>query len=263
MLAWLTGWPSLVQTLLTGLAGFALSTPDLTKLEPVRSLWQTALGASAGLALLLVLAAVGLGILPDAVGVMPSLPARALVTRLVVAVALASQSLRLARWLLYSNDLLVHLFVPHGGLVTLLRAPSPTGGLLVVLLTAVPYIVLLLALAVIYAIRLAELLVLITLGPVAAVFLIHPATGRLTGLWAAELVAVTFLPAVQAVLLTLFQVVVLVMPEREGIVPSVAMSVALLVLTLRLPGWIGRFVHSVGNTTLATWLARAGNRLLP
>jgi hypothetical protein len=263
MLAWLSGWPALVQNLLSSLAGFALSTPDLTDLRPVQTLWQITLGASAGVAVLLVLAAVGLEMVPGAAGIAPSFSVRALALRLFGAVLLATQSLHLARWLLTANNVLVRLCMPHGGLASVLRAPAPSGGLLVALLTVIPYVGLLLVLAVIYAIRLAELLVLVAFGPVAAVFLIHPVTGRFTALWAAELVAVTFLPSAQAVLLALFQVVVLVLPAREGVVPSLATSLALLVLTLRLPGWLGRFVHSVGNATIAGWLARAGIRRFP
>lgn len=260
MLAWLTGWPAFAHTLLTGLSTFALSTPDLTTLPAVRTLWDATLGVSAGFALLLLLASAGTGVLPaPLVGLVP-LPIRQLAVRLAAAVLLATQSLTLTGWLVAFNNALIGAVTHQANLLGDLRDPAPAGGLLVVLVTLLPYMALLIALAVIYAIRIAELLVLTVLAPVAAVFLIHPGTQRLTALWAGELVAVTFLQCAQAVLLELFQVVAITLPRSEGTVAALASTLALLVLTIRLPGWMSGFVHSIGNSTVGAWIGRAAVR---
>lgn len=256
MLAWLTGWPAFAHALLSGLSAFALSTPAITDLTTVHALWRAALGVSAGFAVLLLLAAGGLSVLPAGFPGATPLSVRHLAIRLLVAIVLATQSLTLTAWLLRFNNFLITAVTTQGNLLASLRQPAPVGGLLVVLISLLPYISLLLALAVIYAIRLVELLILTVLGPLAAVFLIHPGTERLTLLWATELLAVTFLQFVQALLLELFQVVVITLPARQGTVSALASSLALLVLTLKLPGWMAKFVHSTGNTTLGQWLSR-------
>lgn len=262
MLAWLTGWPRFVHTLLSGLAAFALSTPEFTSLPAVRDLWAATLGISAGFALLLLLASAGLGVLPAAIPGLPPLSLRHIAVRLVAAILLSTQSLRLTGWLIGFNNALIRAVTHHADLLGSLREPAPAGGLLVVLVTLLPYLTLLIALAVIYAIRIAELLVLTVLAPVAAVFLIHPGTERLTTLWALELTAVTFLQFAQAILLELFQVVAILLPGSEGTVAALASTLALLVLTVRLPGWMSGFVHSVGNSSVGTWISRTALRSL-
>ncbi len=261
MLAWLTGWPRLTHALLAGLAKFALSTPPITALAPVRLLWQASLGASAGFALFVFLAAAGLGVLPGGILGAPAVSVRQLIVRVFVSVLLAVESLTLTAWVLRFNNFLIEAVTAQGNLLGALREPQASGGLLVVVVTLLPYVGVLLALAVIYAIRMAELLVLIVLAPIAASFLIHPGTQRLTALWAAEFLAVTFLQFAQAVLLELFQVVTVTLPQSQGTAAAIASSLALLVLTIRLPGWMSKFVHSAGQQSASEWLARLARSL--
>lgn len=253
-MGWLLGWGSLAHALLADLARFALTTPDIAQTAGLLAVWQGSLGLAAGLAALLVAGAGGLVALPVPLGPRPSL--RALVLRTLAAVLLASQSLHLVGWLIALTNLADRTFA-HSALVSAaLSAPAPPAGILAFLIAIVPYMALLVALAVIYAIRLVELFVLAAAAPLALVCAIHPAGEGVARAWAAELCAVLFLQPAQALLLVLFQVALVGLPAQTSAPEALVSALALLYLTLRLPGWLRRFAHSAGQDGAGTVLAR-------
>jgi hypothetical protein len=255
---WLLGWGTLAHTLLSGLSRFALSTPDISTLPALKAVWQVSLGLSAGLAALLLAAAGGVVALPVPIG--PALDVRALALRAIVAVLAASQSLALIGWLIRMTNL-ADAAVAQNRLVTLaLAQPAPAPGILALLLAIVPYMALLIVLAVIYAVRLVELFVLAAVAPLALVCAMHPAADSVARAWAAELLAVLLLQPAQALLLVLFQVALVDVTRAASAPEALVSSLALLYLTLRLPGWLRRFAHSAGQEGASALLARAAAR---
>ncbi len=241
----LLGWGSVAHALLSDLARFALSTPDITASPGLLAVWQVAFGLSAGLAVLLLCAAGGLVALPLPLAARPSL--RALALRTAGAVLLASQSLHLVGWLIRLTNLFDAAFGESARITAALSAPAPPAGILALLLAIVPYLALLVALAVIYAVRLVELFALTAVAPLALVCAIHPAGAALARAWAAELGAVLLLQPVQVILLVLFQVALVDLSSQTSPTEGLVSSLALLYLTLRLPGWLRRFAHSAGR----------------
>lgn len=254
-MGWLVGWGALAHGLLSDLARFALTTPDIARLAALRAVWQVSLGLSAGLAALLMVAAGGLVALPVALG--PRLDLRALALRALAAVLLASQSLALVGWLIRLTNLADAAFGQSALVAQALGRPAAPAGILAFLVAIVPYVALLIVLAVIYAVRLVELFVLAAVAPLALVCAIHPAVDSLARAWAAELCAVLLLQPAQALLLVLFQVALVDLSGATSAVEALVSSLALLYLTLRLPGWLRRFAHSVGQAGAGALWARA------
>jgi hypothetical protein len=181
---------------------------------------------------------------------------RQLSLRLAAGILLASQSLRLERWLVSLVNTLCQALVSAPQLAQALSNPSSASGWVAFLLTLVPFLALLLVLALIYAVRLAELALLGVAGPLAAVALLHPLGSVVTRAWAGELLAVTFLQLAQALLLVLFPVVATQLPSASNPALAAVASLALLYLTVRLPLWLRRLVHlGLDLTPLWRWVA--------
>ena len=257
-MGWLLGWSGLASGLMSDLARFALSTPDITQVPALVALWQTSLGLSAALAALLTAAAGGFVALPASLGARMDL--RAVAVRAVFAVLLASQSLRLVGWLIHLTNLADRAFGQSAALESALRAPTPPGGILTFVVAIVPYLALLVVLAVIYAVRLVELFVLAAVAPLALICGLSPASDGLARAWAAELLAVLLLQPVQVLLLVLFEVSVVDLSAQGSPPEALVSSLAILYLTLRLPGWLRRMVHSVGQESVTAALAWAASR---
>ena len=255
-MGFLLGWTALAHALLSDLGRFALTTPDIATLPALRAVWQVSLGLSTGIMTLLACAAGGLVALPLAG--LPRLDARMLFVRAAAAVLLASQSLALVGWLIRLTNAADRAFSTSGLVAAALSAPAPPSGIVALLLAIVPYMALLVVLAVVYAVRLVELFVLTAVAPLALACSLHPASEALARAWAAELGAVLLLQPAQALLLVLFQVALVDLTARTSAVEALVSSLALLYLTLRLPGWLRRFAHSAGQEGVHALAVRAG-----
>lgn len=241
----LLAWTGFAHTLLSGLGRFAQSTPDVTALPALAALWQTCLGLSAGLGALALAVAGGRLAVPWLVPT--PMPLGLLFLRAAGAVLLATQSLHLVSWLIALTNAADAAIFQGPLLQRALSAPAPASGLVGLVLAVVPYIALLLVLAVIFAIRLVELFVLTAAAPLAVIVAIHPGGEAALRAWAAELVAVLLLQPVQVLLLTLFQVALIDLPGATSPVEALVSALAALYLTLRLPGWLRRFAHGTGH----------------
>ncbi|MCL6594757.1 MAG: hypothetical protein K6V73_00925 [Firmicutes bacterium] len=110
--------------------------------------------------------------------------------------------------------------------------------------------------------RCSQAFVLAALAPLALVCVVHPAAQAVARAWAAEFAAVLLLQPVQVVLLIVFQVAALDLPASGSAPAALVSSLALLYLTLRLPGWLRRVAHSLGQEGAAALWARAVRRAL-
>lgn|GEM_PF-4472713 len=259
-MGFLLGWPSLAHTLLSGLMAFATTTPDIASIAAVAALWRVTLGLSGGVAALALLAAAGAAGLPTGLG--PRLPLAAVALRAGACVLLATQSLALVGWSIGASNALV-ADVAHSPLLTAaLAAPQPPAGILAALIAVVPYMALLVVLAVVYAVRLVELVILAVLAPLVLAAAIHPAAESLARAWLGEFAAVLLLQPVQAVMLVVFQVAVIALPAATSPIEALVSSLALLYLTVRLPGWLRRFAHTAGLGAVVDAASRAAGALL-
>jgi hypothetical protein len=244
-------------TLLSGLAAYALATPDVTRYAYVRQLWQVSTGLAPGVVLLLTVLAAGGAGWADAAGGASGGGLRAVVARIVLAVGGGLVSLHVLSWLIELNNLLSRSFMSQASVL----APPPATGLLVswigTIVSLVPYAAVLFGVALVYVVRLAELSVLAVLAPLALAMAAHPAGWAVARAWLGEAVAVTCLQTVQAILLATFSAMVRESPGLSALPMTVVTSLALAFLILRLPTWLRRFVHSslgVGPETVLSVL---------
>jgi hypothetical protein len=97
---------------------------------------------------------------------------------------------------------------------------------------------------VVYVVRIAELVILAVLAPLALALAAHPTGWSVARSWWAEALAVTSLQTVQAVLLSTFTLMIRETPSLTALPMTLATSVALAYLVLRLPGWLRVWSHS-------------------
>lgn len=258
-MAALLGWTSFAHTLLSGLTRFALATPDIASIPALVAVWRTCLGLSAGVAALTFAAAGGLAASPWQSP--ERLPVAHLFLRAAAAVLGAAQSLHLVAWLIGLNNALVASIAQSPLLARALTQPQPPSGIVSFLLAVVPYFALLLVLAVVYAVRLVELFVLTAAAPLVAAAAIHPRGEGAARAWAQELAAVLLLQPAQALLLVLFQVAVVDLPAVTSPAASLVSALALIYLTLRMPGWLRGFARSAGQDGAAALLSMAARRV--
>jgi hypothetical protein len=238
-------WTGFAHALLAALARFAETTPNIATLPALVAVWRVSLGLAAGLGALLVAIAGGLVAYP---GSLPwRLPMREIALRALAAVLLATQSLALFGWAIGACNAIVAAFVGAHAVTAALSAPAPASGLIAFVLSVVPYMALLVVLAVVYAVRLVELVALAALAPLAAITAIHPIADGLLRAWAAEALAVLLLQPAQAVVLVLVQVALADLPGLTSAPATLVSTLALMYLTLRLPGWLRRVAHSFGQ----------------
>lgn len=229
-------WAKQAFGLLAPLVGH---TGSISSLPQVKALWHISfLTASMFLLLLLVLQG-GRVMAGEALG--SPLPLPSALFRTVASFGLMWTSLRLGQEVININDLLIQS-IGVSAVARGLRHPSFGSLSIDALVLWLPYIALSLILALVYMLRLAELMFLLVVAPWALAMGVLPATQRLAGQWLTEFFAVTFTQFLQALVLLLAR-------GAQGFLFShsasqVLYSLAILYLLIRMPGYVRSLARS-------------------
>jgi hypothetical protein len=161
--------------------------------------------------------------------------------RLMVGVAGVLASRTIVGWLWQLNDVALAT-VAHGVTRSALPPPSLYDSAIHLLVFGIPYLLLLLWLALLLVVRLAAIALLIAVAPLPWLLATHHALRRLPILWLFELAAWTLLPAAEGFVLTLVRGLAGELPIA---VPAsdMLLGLVLLVMMVRLPFSLLRSAH--------------------
>lgn len=255
-----------------------LATPSVTGPGRVRDLWAGAAGIANTIVVLFVL--VGGAVVMGHETLQTRYAAKDIAPRIVVGMIAANASLALVGIAVrLANSLSAALLGPGvdpsnatHALAQLVTGPLGSGGIFLILLGLVAAILAVVLLAV-YVIRVALLVLLVVVGPLALICHALPQTEGVARLWWRALAGLLAIQVGQAVVLvTSLRVFftptghsVLGLPSSGGLV-DMLVAICLLYVLVRIPGWVSRVVFagtghsptSVVKTVFAYKAIRAG-----